>query len=180
MIVFVHTSWNERLSSRLQGPGGMRQDSVITLLRRNTNCALHLYALAREARRVALPEVDLEQVPGTPRDIERPPSPPGATLRTRAGEPFGTACSREVGADRYGAVALAPLVWQGDLPGIAEGRPMFVRDFGPEQNRRLLDAHPERQAFVFVPKDPSLPPEIVPYDEAMAQLWGVVGVAGRR
>ena len=180
VIVFVHTSWNERLSSRLQGPGGMRQDSVITLLRRNTNCALHLYALAREARRVALPEVDLEQVPGTPRDIERPPSPPGATLRTRAGEPFGTACSREVGADRYGAVALAPLVWQGDLPGIAEGRPMFVRDFGPEQNRRLLDAHPERQAFVFVPKDPSLPPEIVPYDEAMAQLWGVVGVAGRR
>ena len=180
VIVFVHTSWNERLSSRLQGAGGMRQDSVITLLRRNTNCALHLYALAREARGVALPEVDLEQVPGTPRDIERPPSPPGATLRTRAGEPFGIACIREVRSDRNGAVALAPLIWQGDLPGIEEGRPMFVRDFGPEQNRRLLDAHPERQAFVFVPKDPSLPPEIVPYDEAMAQLWGVVGVAGRR
>ena len=87
---------------------------------------------------------------------------------------------REVRSDRNGAVALAPLIWQGDLPGIEEGRPMFVRDFGPEQNRRLLDAHPERQAFVFVPKDPSLPPEIVPYDEAMAQLWGVVGVAGRR
>ena len=192
-IVFVHTSWNERLSSRLQGAGGMRQDSVITALRRNTNCGLHSYALAREARAAgarsrqgdgpdpsgaSLPEVDLEQVPGTPSDIERPPSPPGATLRTRAGEPFGTACYREVGADRYGAVALAPLLWQGDLPGIEEGRPMFVRDFGPEQNRRLLDAHPDRRPFVFVPKDPRLPPEIVPYDEAMAQLWGVVGVAG--
>ena len=189
-IVFVHTSWNERLSSRLQGAGGMRQDSVITVLRRNTNCGLHSYALAREARADprqadgldpgggSLPAVDLEQVPGTPLNIERPPSPPGATLRTRAGEPFGIACSREVGADRYGAVALAPLLWQGDLPGLEEGRPMFVRDFGPEQNRRLLDAHPDRQPFVFVPKDPRLPPEIVPYDEAMAQLWGVVGVEG--
>ena len=191
-IVFVHASWNERLSSRLQGAGGMRQDSVITALRRNTNCGLHTYALAREARAAgagsrrtnspepggaSLPDLDLEQVPGTPSDIERPPSPPGATLRTRTGEPFGTACSREVGADRFGAVALAPLLWQGDLPGIEEGRPMFVRDFGPEQNRRLLDAHPDRRPFVFVPKDPRFPPEIVPYDEAMAQLWGVVGVA---
>jgi hypothetical protein len=146
MIVFVHTSWNERLSSRLQGPVGMRQDSAITALRRNTNCGLHLYALAREARVARadprqvddlelggppLPQEELEQVPGTPRDIQRPPSSPGATLRTRNGEPFGTACTREVGADRFGAVALAPLVWQGDLPGDEEGRPMFVRDFGP-------------------------------------------------
>ena len=193
-IVFVHTSWNERLSSRLQGAGGMRQDSVITALRRNTNCGLHLYTLAREARAARadprqaddldlggapLPQVDLEQVPGTPPDIQRPPSPPGATLRTRNGEPFGTACIREVGADRFGAVALAPLVWQGDLPGDEEGRPMFVRDFGPERNRRLLDAYPERRPFVFVPKDVSRPPEIVPYDEAMAQLWGVVRAVAR-
>ncbi len=178
VIVFVHTSWNERLSSRLQGAGGMRQDSVITVLRRNTNCGLHLYALAREAPiGVPFPDVDLAQIPGTPSDIERPPSPPGTSLRARTGEPFGTACSREVGADRYGAVALAPLLWQGDLPGIEEGRPMFVRDFGPEQNRRLLEAYPDRQPFVFVPKDPRRPPEIVPYDEAMSQLWGVVGVA---
>jgi hypothetical protein len=174
-IVFVHTSWNERLSSRLQDAGGMRQDSVIAALRRNTNCGLHLYALAREAGGgVSLPEVDLEQVPGTPPDIERPPSPPGATLRTRPGEPFRTACIREVGADRYGAVALANLVWQGDLPGLEEGRPMFVRDFGPERNRRLLDAYPERRPFVFVPKAASGPPEIVAYDEAMSELWGVV------
>ena len=177
-IVFVHTSWNERLSSRLQGAGGMRQDTVITALRRNTNCGLHLYALAREAPGTPLPEVDLAQVPGTPPDLQRPPSPPGATLRTRAGEPFGIACAREVGADRYGAVALAPLIWQGDLPGLEDGRPMFVRDFGPERNRRILESYPERQPFVFVPKDPSLPPEIVPYDEAMAQLWGVVGAVG--
>ena len=192
-IVFVHTSWNERLSSRLQGAGGMRQDSVITALRRNTNCGLHLYALAREASAagvdpgrvgsldpgdVFLPDVDLEQVPGTPPDIQRPPSPPGATLRTREGETFGIACAREVGADRFGVVALAPLVWQGDLPGLEQGRPMFVRDFGPELNGRLLELYPQRAPFVFVSKDPALPPEIVPYAEAMSQLWGVVRSAG--
>ena len=156
----------------------MRQDSVIIALRRNTNCGLHRYALAREAGVAGpLSQVDLDQIPGTPQDIQRPPSPPGATLRTRAGEPFGTDCLREVGADRFGAVALAPLVWQGDLPGIEEGRPLFVRDYGPERNERLLEAYPDRQPFVFVPKDPRLPPEIVPYDEAMAQLWGVLGPA---
>ena len=55
---------------------------------------------------------------------------------------------------------------------------MFVRDFGPELNRRLLELYPERHPFVFVPKDPARPPEIVPYAEAMAQLWGVVRSAG--
>lgn len=185
-IVFVHTSWNERLSSRLQGAGGMRQDSVVPALRRNTNCALHRYALAREALAAGAPlpdgasldDVDLDQVPGMPDDILRPPSPEGATLRIREGEPFGVGCRREYGADRFGVVALAPLVWQGDLPGIEEGRPLFVRDFGPELNQRLLRLYPDRRPWVFVPRDPESAPEIVPYDEAMAQLWGVVGAAG--
>jgi len=179
-IVFVHTSWNERLSSRLQGAGGMRQDSIITALRQKTQCGLHLYALAREARGTSLPQVDLEQVPDVASDVERPPSPTDATIRTRDGEPLGIECLREIGADRFGTVAFAPLVWQGDLPGLEEGRPMFVRDFGPERNRRLLDAYPERRPFVFVPRDPSKPPEIVPYDEAMSQLWGVVRAAVAR
>ena len=176
-IVFVHTSWNERLSSILQGAGGMRQDSVITALRRNTNCGLHLYALGREALvqdgSVVLPEVDLYQVPGIPPDIERPPAPAGATVRVRRGEPFPEICVRERRADRFGAVALAPLLWQGALPGIDDERPLFVRDLGPERNQRLLDLYPERYAFVFVPKDPEQPPEIVPSDEAMTVLWGV-------
>jgi hypothetical protein len=123
--------------------------------------------------------MDLEQVPDVASDVERPPSPTDATIRTRDGEPLGIECLREIGADRFGTVAFAPLVWQGDLPGLEEGRPMFVRDFGPERNRRLLDAYPERQPFVFVPKDPSQAPEIVPYDEAMSQLWGVVRAVAR-
>ena len=176
-IVFVHTSWNERLSASLQGTGGVRQDTVITALRRNTNCQLHLYSLARDAtatgaRDVTMPVVDLDQIPGTPSDIQRPPAPAGATLRVRPNEVFPDSCMQQLRADRFGAVALAPLVWQGDLPGIEEGRPLFVRDLGPEKNRRVLALYPDRAPFVFVPKAPDAPPELVPYAEAMAILWG--------
>jgi hypothetical protein len=178
-IVFVHVSWNERMSSRLQGAAEMRQDTVITAIRRNTNCALHEYALARASRvrdglDVPLPEIDLAQLPGAPADILRPPSPTGATLRVRDGERFSASCRRELQADRFGAVALAPLLWQGDLPGIEEGRPLFARDFGPELNQRVLDLYPQRVAFVFTPTAADAPPELLPYDEAMALLWGAV------
>jgi hypothetical protein len=176
-IVFVHTSWNERLSASLQGTGGVRQDTVITALRRNTNCQLHLYSLARDAaakgtRGVALPAADLDQIPGTPSDIQRPPAPAGATLRIRPNEVYPDSCIRQLRADRFGAVALAPLVWQGDLPGIEEGLPLYVRDLGPEKNRRILALYPDRAPFMFVPKVPDAAPEIVPYAEAMAILWG--------
>lgn len=175
-LVFVHVSWNERLSARLQGPAGMRQDSVISLLRRNTNCTLDTYAAAREeamtGRAADLPVVDLQQLAGTPDDIVRPPVPDGTTLRTRQSERFSTACQRELNADRFGAVALAPLLWQGDLPGIEEGAPLFVRDLGPERNEPVVQHYSGRSAWVFVPKEDGAPPELVPYAEAMQVLWG--------
>lgn len=176
-IVFVHVSWNERLSATLQGSGGMRQDSLVSVLRRNTNCALQRYAVAREAmasgaKDVVPPGLDLEQAPGTQRDIERPPSPSGATFRVRRGEPFPETCRRQLAADRFGAVALAPLVWQGDLPGIERGRPLYARDLGPEKNARLLEHYPERSAFAFAPTTVGGPPRLLPYREAMTLLWG--------
>jgi hypothetical protein len=172
-LVFVHTSWNERLSARLQGSAGMRQDSVISALRRNTNCALHRYTIARAAGASdGLPEVDLLQVPGAPSDIVRPRAPEGTTLRTREGERFDPECARELRADRFGAVSLAPLLWQGDLPGLERGAPLFVRDFGPERNQPVLRAFPGRTPWAFVPRTDGGPPEVVPYDEAMLVLWG--------
>jgi hypothetical protein len=176
-IVFVHTSWNERLSSTLQGAGGMRQDSVITALRRNTNCGLYLYSVARKTRLrgradVSLPPVDLTQDAGSPEDIYRMRLRSGMSLRVRAGEAFPEACRREQRADRLGTVALAPLLWQGDLPGIEEGRPLFVRDLGPEENRLLLEHYSKRVAFAFVPTSVGAAPELLPYDEAMELLWG--------
>jgi hypothetical protein len=175
-LVFVHVSWNERLSARLQGSGGMRQDSVISLLRRNTNCTLDTYSVAREqvmmGQATDLPDIDLRQIAGTPADIVRPPVPDGTTLRTRQNERFSVACQRELNADRFGAVALAPLLWQGDLPGIEEGAPLFVRDLGPERNQPVVQHYSERNAWVLVPKEDGAQPELVPYAEAMQVLWG--------
>jgi 4-amino-4-deoxy-L-arabinose transferase-like glycosyltransferase len=175
-VVFVHASWNERTSSILQGAAAMRQDSIITALRRNTSCGLHLYAAAREervrfGREVPLPVVDLEQVAGSPPGIEVPPLRAGSTVRIRDGEPFPETCLRELASDRFGTVALAPLVWQGDLPGIERGLPVFVRDLGPERNRAVLDLYPERTPFVFTPTAVDAAPELVPYAEAMTLLW---------
>jgi hypothetical protein len=176
-LVFVHSPWNERTSSTLQAAGGMRQDSIIPALRRNTSCALHRFALAREelvrhGRAVTLPPADLEQIPGTHLDIELPPLREGSTVRIRRGEPFPPECARQLAADRFGAVSLAPLVWQGDLPGIEEGRPLYVRDLGPERNRAVLELYPERVALVFTPTVLEGPPRMLPYEEAMQLLWG--------
>jgi len=177
-LVFVHTSWNERLSSRLQGAGGMRQDSIVSALRRNTSCGLQLYADAREAQvrdgrtGLSLPPLDNTLEIGAPADLQRLSAGPGITIRTRMGEILTPECRRQAGADRFGAVALAPLLWQGDLPGLERGLPMFVRDLGPEVNDMIWALFPDRAAFVFTPTQPGGSPEIVPYQEAMEVLWG--------
>jgi len=177
-LVFVHTSWNERLSSRLQGAGGMRQDSIVSALRRNTNCQLHRYADAREARvrggrpDAPFPQVDLDQAAELPDGLIHLSPVRGMSIRTREGEILTPECRREIEADRFGAVALAPLLWQGDLPGDQRGGPLFVRDLGPEKNADIRALFPDRPAFVFAPFAPSHPPEIAQYDEAMRVLWG--------
>ena len=177
-IVFVHSPWNERLSARLQGAGGMRQDSIASALRRNTNCQLHHYANAREARarqgdvNLPLPDVDLQQAPGFPKGLERIAMDQGLFIRSKAGETLTAECRREIQADRFGAVALAPLLWQGDLPGDERGRPLFVRDLGPETNAQIRALFPDRAPFVFSPFSPGASPRILGYEEAMRILWG--------
>jgi len=176
-LVFVHASWNERLSASLQGAGGMRQDSIVSALRRNTNCRLHHFALAREERRrngnldTPLPDVDLDQAAEAPPGLVHLSLVEGMSIRTREGEILDQECMRQVQADRFGAVALAPLLWQGDLPEDESGRAMFVRDLGPEKNDRVRGLFPNRPAFVFSPFRAGAPPEIRPYDEAMDILW---------
>lgn len=156
----------------------MRQDSIVSILRRNTNCALQKYADAREERArggdsaVPLPPVDLLQVAGNPDGLLRMSPFPGVTLRTREGEILSPGCIRELQADRFGNVALAPLLWQGDLPGLESEGILFVRDLGPERNQRVLQAYPDREPFVFAPFGPSSPPEVAPYGDAMRLLWG--------
>jgi hypothetical protein len=179
-LVFVHASWNERLSSQLQGAGDMRQDTIITSIRRNSHCELQRYAAARELLvrggdgSVVLPRIDLLQAAGTPDGMERKVGPNGTRLRLRSNEPFPAECMAELRADRFGTVALAPLLYQGDLPGIEGGKPLFVRDLGPEKNEVLRSFFPARTPYVLAPKGDGTAPEIVPYEEGMQVLWGEV------
>ncbi len=175
-LVFVHTPWTERITATLQGAGGMRQDSVTVALRRNDTCSLHAYAAARE-RRVRegasdeLPVVDLQHRAGAPEGLGRHATEGGTVIRLRAGENLTDDCARELASDRFGTVALAPLLWQGDLPGDERGDPMFVRDLGPEKNAVVRAAHPDRAPFVFAPRAVGAAPELVPYEGAMRLLW---------
>jgi hypothetical protein len=179
-LVFVHASWNERLSARLQGAGDMRQDSIVSALRRNTNCQLQAFVDAREAEArqgrpmPPFPGIDLDQAAAAPEGLIHVTLEQGMSIRTREGEVITPDCGREIEADRFGAVALAPLLWQGDLPGEQNTGPLFVRDLGPERNDLIRALFPNRPAFVFSPFAPESPPLVAPYDEAMRLLWGSV------
>ena len=98
---------------------------------------------------------------------------PGGVTVSRLGEALWSAeCAQQVEADRFGAVSLAPLLWQGDLPGLPVEGAMYVRDYGPEWNARVLAAHPGRSPHLFTPTEEGGRPQIVDYDEGMRVLWG--------
>jgi hypothetical protein len=172
-LVFVHGGWTSRLAMRL-ATMNMRLDSVETALRQNATCTVQAYADARESR------TGQQSVPVT-LDFERratllPASveiSPGNRIRVSPGEnALSGVCGREAGADRLGVLDVSPLLWRGDLPGIPGAGRMFVRDLGPDRNRALMAAHPERRAFVLMTPAPDAPPRLVEYDEAMKILWG--------
>jgi hypothetical protein len=177
-LIFVHGSWAERISGRLQG-GGMRLDSIETALRRNDICRLHRYTMERVARTAGatasapLPELDFRLLPGAPPNLQSMLLAEGDRVGVDPREPVTPECDREAQADRFGVISLAPLVWQGDLPGAESGRPMFVRDLGPEENEALLADFPGRAPYVFrAAEETGAPPMLVPYAEGMARLWG--------
>ncbi|MGE0158567.1 MAG: hypothetical protein AB7T31_04090 [Gemmatimonadales bacterium] len=174
-LVFVHAPWDERMASMLQA-AGMRNDSIQPILRRNDSCALYLYAAARlsgaDTDRPDVPAIDPAQTHAPPARA-RPLVLEGGTRVWRdTTVAWTSACAREAASDRFGAVALAPLLWQGDLPGLEPGGPMFVRDLGPERNERVRAAFPDRRTLVFGYAGPGEPPSLMPYDAAMGLLWG--------
>jgi hypothetical protein len=171
-LVFVHASWDERIASMLQA-SGMRNDSIQPILRRNDTCALHVYAEARldGARGSALPTIDLAQTPAPPERASAALLEGGTRVWRERGREWPESCAREAAADRFGSLALAPLLWQGDLPGVESGRPLFVRDFGPERNRSVLAVFPDRRPLVFGYGRGGGEPALLPYEDAMALLW---------
>jgi hypothetical protein len=172
-LVFVHASWNERVAALLQA-SGMRNDSIQAVLRRNDACALHEYAVARSAGTppTDLPAIDLVQSSERPAGLASVRAPGDAVLLQTRGTVWSESCARQVLADRFGAVALAPLLWQGDLPGLESGRPLFVRDYGPTKNEALLADFPSRPALVFTYAAEDGSPRLLSYDAGMRLLWG--------
>lgn len=178
-LIFVHGAWAERITARLQADG-MRMDSVETALRRNDVCLLHRYALARAGSGGGADDpassirrrLDLRPLPGTPDRLRFVELSPGNRVRVDPGLAPTPGCRREARADRLGVTSLAPLLWQADLPGIEEGRPLVVRDLGPAANARLLERWPDRTPWVFLDPGDDGPPALVPYEEGMARLWG--------
>jgi hypothetical protein len=171
-LVFVHAAWDERLASMLQA-AGVRGDSIQPIVRRNDFCLLREYALARleGAPAASLPAIDLAQSSDPPTGLIALQQPSGSIVWRGESAPWSEACVREMFADRFGSVALAPLLWQGDLPGLERGAPMFVRDFGPQRNEALRALIPNRGALVWA-HPPGGRPALLPYDAAMNTFWG--------
>src|SRR5690606_28238134 len=96
---------------------------------------------------------------------------PDNWILVRSGEAMSPECAREIHADRNGVVDIAPMLWQGDLPGLPATGAMFVRDLGPEANAALIAAHPERVPYVFFTPSPDREPVLVPYEQGIAAIW---------
>lgn len=173
-LVFVHDAWIGRLSMRL-AVAGMTLDAVETAVRQNPTCLLHTLADdltgPDERRRAgALARLDMQaRESGLPLELV---IAPGDKVRVRAGERLSGACLREARSDSRGILDIAPLIWQGDLPGVPGEGPLFVRDFGPEHNARLIAAMPERRPYLFYLPSPKAEPVLAPYDAAITLLWG--------
>jgi hypothetical protein len=86
--------------------------------------------------------------------------------------PNARECQRQVLSDRYGALGIPYLLWQGDLPGLPPKGAMWVRDLGPTLNARLLDRYPDRSPHVLLPPIGGRGWALVSYREGMSVLWG--------
>lgn len=181
-LVFVHGSWSERIAARLQA-SGMRLDSIETALRRNDVCQLHTFALwrAQQAKRqgaspgtASSPPVtlDFQLLAESPAPLEAVYITEGERVLVNRALPFTEDCRREAEADRNGIISLAPLIWQGDLPGVERGESMFVRDLGWKDNESVRAAYPERDAYVFFVPSPDEKPRLEAYRVGMEAVWG--------
>jgi len=173
-LVFVHDSWESRLGARLSALG-MRLDSIRAALSHNSTCEVDVFVRAWEAdaasgRFASTPPGGLSFAHGPHRLLRELHMPSGARIRTYDGETLESECEREAASDYHGVLALPPLLWQGDLPGLGSTGAMFVRDFGPARNARLLARHPDREPALLVLVGTERL-ELVAYETGMEELW---------
>ena len=97
--------------------------------------------------------------------------PTGVVVRKRVDETLSPQCLIQANADSLGTLPLMPLLWQGDLPGIAGNGAMFVRDLGPAANRTLIERFPERRPVVLLRRPPDGAIAAVQYEAGMEAMW---------
>ena len=171
--MFVHDAWSARIGMTLAATG-YRLDTVETLLRQNSTCAVHQLAAAvaigdRASERRLMAQLDtVARAAATMRVIEIAPDD---RIRVRDGETLTPECMRQARSDHAGILDLAPYLWRGDLPGAVERGALFVRDLGPARNARLIAAHPGRQPFMYVAAG-ERDAKLYAYDEGVRRLWG--------
>jgi hypothetical protein len=170
-LVFVHDAWSARLGMTLAARG-MRLDSVETLIRQNPTCRVQDVVETQQQAgdwRAVLNTLDFQ-----PRATDLPATAwvsAGNKMRLSPDGRLSDSCAREIFADRFGILDIAPLTWQGDLPGGPARGPLYVRDLGPERNAQLIAALPERVPVVLMTPRDDADPVLRPYDEAMRLLW---------
>ena len=172
-LVFVHDAWSARIGMTLAA-SGYRLDTVETLLRQNSTCAVHELAAAiasgdQPAAQRLLAQLDT--VPRATSVMRVVEIAPDDRIRIRGGETPTPACIREARSDRAGILDLAPYLWRGDLPGSAARGALFVRDLGPARNARLIAAHPDRQPFVYAASG-ERSAQLYAYEDGIRRLWG--------
>jgi hypothetical protein len=175
-LVFVHGSWENRLGGRLSGLG-VRMDSVRLALQHNSTCSVELYL----ARVEGSEEQGGPENPTGPLTLRFQESagpallelrmPSASVVRSYRNEVLDPMCERQAASDFNGVLSLPPLVWQGDLPGLGSAGAMFVRDFGPERNTRLIARFPDREPRVLLRHGEEV--SLLFYDQGMAQLWSI-------
>ena len=177
-LVFVHDTWESRLSARLAALGA-RDDQIRIVRASRSTCDLQLTLDALGGAGLDGPWVErLVAEPPEP-GLSQRVMPSGSRIATRPGEELTGVCQQEAVSDFNGVAGLPQRLWLGDLPAHERGRPMYVRDLGPERNRELLERWPERRAYLLVPTAPARLPDLLPYEEGMSRLWSAgAGSAG--
>jgi hypothetical protein len=172
-LVFVHDAWMGRAAMPLIAHR-FRLDFIETLMRRNSTCdvqRLTRAVLAGDDDSVARILSTMDTMP-RPGGLDVLEIAPGDNIRVRPGEVLAGECRVHAWSDRHGILDMAPLLWLGALHGVDDDGILLARDFGPDRNRQLLDAHPHRTPWVYMMTDPAAElPELVPYDSAMKLLW---------
>jgi hypothetical protein len=176
-LVFVHGAWTSRIVMRLAA-AGMRLDSIETAMRHNQTCLVdafsRLYPRRPGAEQSALPGLDFNV--HIPRELPYETIRGEYTIRPGTG-PMPRACARELHADRLGTLDVMPMLWQVRVPGLRSGGAMVVRDMGPEENARIIEAYPRLMPLMYYRPSPEEAPILVPYAQGARALWGDGGLA---